>query len=39
MRKLKYHEKKLLRKVDLYKDWKGEDNQRKEIKVMRRYHL
>lgn len=37
MRQLKYHEKKLLRKVDLY-SWKGEDNL-KVAKVMRRYHL
>jgi U3 small nucleolar ribonucleoprotein protein IMP3 len=37
MRQLKYHEKKLLRKVDLY-SWKGEDNLRV-AKVMRRYHL
>jgi U3 small nucleolar ribonucleoprotein protein IMP3 len=37
MRQLKHHEKKLLRKVDLY-SWKGEDNLRV-AKVMRRYHL
>ena len=37
MRQLKYHEKKLLRKADLY-SWKGEDNLRV-AKVMRRYHL
>jgi hypothetical protein len=37
MRQLKYHEKKLLRKVDLY-SWKGEDNLRV-AKVMRRYHI
>jgi U3 small nucleolar ribonucleoprotein protein IMP3 len=37
MRELKHHEKKLLRKVDLY-SWKGEDNLRV-AKVMRRYHL
>jgi U3 small nucleolar ribonucleoprotein protein IMP3 len=37
MRQLKYHEKKLLRKVSLY-SWKGEDNLRV-AKVMRRYHI
>jgi U3 small nucleolar ribonucleoprotein protein IMP3 len=37
MRQLKYHEKKLLRKVDLY-SWKNEDNLRV-AKIMRRYHL
>jgi U3 small nucleolar ribonucleoprotein protein IMP3 len=37
MRQLKYHEKKLLRKVDLY-SWKGEDNLRV-AKVMRQYHI
>jgi len=37
MRQLKHHEKKLLRKVDLY-SWKGEDNL-KVARVMRRYHL
>lgn len=37
MRQLKHHEKKLLRKVDLY-SWKGENNLR-EAKIMRRYHL
>lgn len=37
MRQLKHHEKKLLRKVDLY-SWKGEDNLR-QAKVMRRYHV
>lgn len=37
MRQLKHHEKKLLRKVDLY-SWKGEDNLQV-AKVMRRYHL
>jgi len=37
MRQLKHHEKKLLRKVDLY-SWKGEDNLRI-AKVMRRYHI
>ena len=37
MRQLKYHEKKLLRKADLY-SWKGEDNLRV-AKVMRRYHI
>ncbi|KAL7568812.1 hypothetical protein ACA910_007228 [Epithemia clementina (nom. ined.)] len=37
MRKLKHHEKKLLRKVDLY-SWKNEDNLR-EAKILRRYHI
>lgn len=37
MRQLKYHEKKLLRKVDLY-SWKKEDNLRV-AKVMRTYHI
>eukprot|EP00013_Stygamoeba_regulata_P029940 CAMPEP_0177665342 /NCGR_PEP_ID=MMETSP0447-20121125/21000_1 /TAXON_ID=0 /ORGANISM="Stygamoeba regulata, Strain BSH-02190019" /LENGTH=181 /DNA_ID=CAMNT_0019171423 /DNA_START=185 /DNA_END=726 /DNA_ORIENTATION=+ len=37
MRKLKFHEKKLLKKVNLYA-WKQENNLR-EIKVMRRYHV
>lgn len=37
MRQLKYHEKKLLRKVDLY-SWKKEDNL-KVAKVLRRYHV
>ncbi|KAJ2402335.1 U3 small nucleolar ribonucleoprotein imp3 [Coemansia sp. RSA 2559] len=37
VRQLKYHEKKLLRKVDFI-DWKGEHNVR-EIEVMRRYNL
>ena len=37
MRQLKYHEKKLLRKVDLY-SWKKEDNLRV-AKVLRRYHV
>jgi U3 small nucleolar ribonucleoprotein protein IMP3 len=37
MRQLKHHEKKLLRKVDLY-SYKGEDNLRV-AKIMRRYHL
>lgn len=37
MRQLKHHEKKLLRKVDLY-SWKGEDNLRV-AKVMRTYHI
>jgi len=37
MRQLKHHEKKLLRKVDLY-SWKGENNLQV-AKVMRRYHL
>ncbi|KAI9467441.1 U3 small nucleolar ribonucleoprotein imp3 [Coemansia sp. RSA 989] len=37
VRQLKYHEKKLLRKVD-FVEWKNEHNVR-EIEVMRRYHL
>ena len=37
MRQLKYHEKKLLRKVSLY-SWKGEDNLRV-AKILRRYHI
>ena len=37
MRQLKYHEKKLLRKVSLY-SWKGEDNIRV-AKILRRYHI
>lgn len=37
MRQLKHHEKKLLRKVDLY-SWKGEENLRV-AKIMRRYHI
>jgi U3 small nucleolar ribonucleoprotein protein IMP3 len=37
MRELKYHEKKLLRKVDLF-SWKKEDNLRI-AKIMRRYHI
>jgi U3 small nucleolar ribonucleoprotein protein IMP3 len=37
MRELKYHEKKLLRKVDLY-SWKNEDNLRV-AKILRRYHI
>jgi U3 small nucleolar ribonucleoprotein protein IMP3 len=37
MRQLKYHEKKLLRKVDLY-SWKGEQNLHV-AKIIRRYHL
>lgn len=37
MRELKHHEKKLLRKVDLY-SWKKEDNLRV-AKILRRYHI
>lgn len=37
MRQLKHHEKKLLRKVDLY-SWKNEDNLRV-AKILRRYHI
>jgi U3 small nucleolar ribonucleoprotein protein IMP3 len=37
MRKLKFHEQKLLKKVNFY-DWKAESDKR-ESKVMHRYHL
>lgn len=37
MRELKFHEKKLLKKVD-FLDWKNEDNLR-EIKILRRYYV
>lgn len=37
MRQLKHHEKKLLRKVDLF-SWKGEDNLHV-AKILRRYHI
>jgi U3 small nucleolar ribonucleoprotein protein IMP3 len=37
MRELKFHEKKLLKKVD-FLDWKNEDNIR-EIKILRRYYV
>ena len=37
MRELKFHEKKLLRKVNQF-DWKRENNIR-EIKVLRKYHV
>uniref|UniRef100_A0A6U3VKU4 U3 small nucleolar ribonucleoprotein protein IMP3 n=1 Tax=Ditylum brightwellii TaxID=49249 RepID=A0A6U3VKU4_9STRA len=37
MRQLKHHEKKLLRKVDLYA-WKGDENIRV-AKILRRYHI
>ena len=37
MRQLKYHEKKLLKKVD-FLSWKGEHNLR-ELQIVRRYHL
>jgi U3 small nucleolar ribonucleoprotein protein IMP3 len=36
-RKLKFHEKKLLKKVDFF-NWKNENNLH-EVKVVRRYHL
>ena len=36
-RKLKFHEKKLLKKVDFF-NWKN-DNNIHEVKVVRRYHL
>ena len=37
MRKLKFHEKKLLKRVDLY-NWK-KDKEHREVKIMRRYHI
>ncbi len=37
MRELKFHEKKLLRKVNFF-DWKRENNIH-EIKVIRKYHI
>ncbi|PHJ25216.1 u3 small nucleolar ribonucleoprotein [Cystoisospora suis] len=37
MRELKYHEKKLLKKVDFY-NWKRDDNVR-EVKILRRYRI
>lgn len=37
MRKLKFHEQKLLKKVNLY-SWKREDNER-ETKILRRYYV
>ena len=37
MRELKYHERKLLKKVN-FLQWKNENNHR-EVEVMRRYHL
>lgn len=37
MRQLKYHEQKLLKKVDFFQ-WKS-DNTQREIQVMRRYHV
>jgi U3 small nucleolar ribonucleoprotein protein IMP3 len=37
MRQLKYHEQKLLKKVDFY-NWKREHDLH-EVKVMRRYHI
>jgi hypothetical protein len=38
LRKLKYHEKKLLRKVDFFNYGKGE-NEHRDVKVMRRYYV
>lgn len=38
MRRLKFHEKKLLRKVDFFNNWKGENDHR-DVKVVRRYHI
>ncbi len=37
VRKLKYHEKKLLKKVDFI-SWKCDSNVR-EVKILRRYHI
>ncbi len=37
LRKLKPHEQKLLKKVNIY-DWKREQNVR-ELKIMRQYHI
>lgn len=37
VRSLKYHEKKLLKKVD-FVTWKS-DNSLREVRVMRKYHL
>lgn len=37
MRELKFHEKKLLKKVDFF-DWKNENNLR-EVRIMRRYYV
>ena len=37
VRKLKYHEKKLLRKVDFI-NWEP-DNNLHEVKIMKRYHV
>ena len=37
MRRLKFHEQKLLKKVDFF-DWKR-DRKQHELKVIRRYHL
>lgn len=37
LRKLKFHERKLLKKVD-FLQWKSDDNVR-EVKVLRRYHI
>merc|ERR1712065_92298 len=37
MRKLKYHEQKLLRKVDFYQY--KHDNHQREVKILRKYHI
>lgn len=37
VRKLKFHEQKLLKKVDFY-NWKSDGNLR-EIRVLRKYHI
>lgn len=39
MRELKHHEKKLLRKVNLYSGWKGGEDNLRVAKLMRRYHI
>lgn len=38
VRKLKYHEQKLLKKVDFI-NWKSSDNNLQESKIMRKYHV
>ena len=38
MRQLKHHERKLLRKVNLYQ-WKGTDDNVRVAKILRRYHI
>lgn len=38
MRKLKYHEKKLLKKHD-FLNYKKDDNNHRDVNVIRRYHI